>query len=57
MKISQSGMMLSLLTLAEIKAAVEDFDQGNSNLFDALDRIRAAISASQTADQSEREAA
>lgn len=57
MKISQSDMMLSLLTLAEIKAAVEDFDQGNSNLFEALDRIRTAISASQTADQSEREAA
>lgn len=57
MKISQSGMMLALVTFAEIKAAVEDFDKGKSNLFDALDRIRAAISTSQAAAQSDQEAA
>jgi hypothetical protein len=57
MKISQSGMMLAWVTFTEIKAAVEDFDKGKSNLFDALDRIHAAISTSQTAGQSNQEAA
>ena len=34
----------AVLTFADIKAAVEDFDRGDSNLFAALDRIRVALS-------------
>lgn len=34
----------AVLAFADIKAAVEDFDRGDSNLFDVLEQIRAAIS-------------
>jgi hypothetical protein len=39
----------AILTLAEIKAAVESFDRGDSNVFDALDAIIVAIEANQAA--------
>jgi hypothetical protein len=35
----------TILTLAEIKAAVEAFDRGDTNLFDALDVIIVAVEA------------
>lgn len=38
----------AILTLAEIKAAIEAFDRGESNVFDALDVITIAIKAQQT---------
>jgi len=38
----------AILTLAEIKAAVEAFDRGKSNVFDALDAIIVAVEAHQT---------
>lgn len=34
----------AVLVFADIKAAVEDFDRGDSNLFDALEQIRVAMS-------------
>ena len=39
----------AILTLAEIKAAVEAFDQGDTNVFDALDAIIVAVEAHQAA--------
>jgi hypothetical protein len=39
----------TILTLAEIKAAVEAFDRGDTNVFDALDTIIVAIEAYQAA--------
>lgn len=39
----------AILTLAEIKAAVEAFDRGESNVFDALDAIVIAIKVSRSA--------
>ncbi|MFM8291031.1 MAG: hypothetical protein ACKOC4_04945 [Planctomycetia bacterium] len=39
----------AVLTLAEIKAAVEAFDRGESNVFDALDVIVVAVEAYRTA--------
>jgi hypothetical protein len=39
----------AILTLAEIKAAVEAFDRGDTNLFDALDAILVAVEAYQAA--------
>ena len=47
----------AVLTFAEIKAAVEDFDRGDANLFDALARIKAAISLIETAGNNRHEAA
>ena len=44
----------ALFAFVEIKKAIEDFDRGESNLFDALDRIKAVV---QAASDSEREAA
>lgn len=35
----------AILTLAEIKAAVEAFDHGDTNAFDALDAIIVAVDA------------
>ena len=35
----------AILTLAEIKTAVEAFDRGESNVFDALDVIVVAVEA------------
>ena len=39
----------AVITLAEIKAAVERFDRGDSNVFDALDAIIVAVEAHQAA--------
>lgn len=39
----------AILTLAEIKAAVEAFDRGDTNAFDALDAIIVAVEAHQAA--------
>ena len=33
----------AILAMAEVKAAAEAFDQGDMNLFDALDAVVAAI--------------
>jgi hypothetical protein len=33
----------AILTLAEIKAAVDDFDRGESNAFDSIDAIVMSI--------------
>ena len=37
----------TILTLAEIKAAVETFDRGDTNVFDALDAIIVSVEAHQ----------
>ena len=37
----------TILTLAEIKAAVEAFDRGDTNVFDALDAVIVAVEAYQ----------
>jgi hypothetical protein len=39
----------AILTLSEIKAAVEAFDRGDTNVFDALDAITVAVEAHQAA--------
>jgi hypothetical protein len=39
----------AILTLAEIKAATEAFDRGESNVFDALEAIIVAVEAHQSA--------
>jgi len=54
---SQALSALAILTFAEIKAATETFDSGESNLFDALDAIAAAIEAYQAAALPRRQAA
>ena len=46
---SQPSPAAAILTLAEIKAAVEAFDRGESNVFDALDAIIVAVEAQQAA--------
>lgn len=43
---------IAILAMAEIKAAAEAFDQGESNVFDALDSVGAAIEAYKAAAQS-----
>lgn len=45
--ISVPFAMNAILTLAEIKAAVEAFDRGDANVFDALDAILVAVEAHQ----------
>lgn len=47
----------AVLALAEIKAATEAFDQGETNVFDALDAIAVAVAAYQNALASCRDAA
>ena len=42
----------AIITLAEIKASLEAFDRGESNVFDALDSVDVAIEAYQAAAQS-----
>ncbi len=51
--ISQSAV----LAIAEIKAATEAFDRGDTNVFNALDAIVVAIEAHQNAMASRRDAA
>lgn len=41
---ANNGILAAVLAFAEVKAAVEAFEQGESNLFDSLDRIRVAVS-------------
>jgi hypothetical protein len=49
----------AILTIAEIKAAVEAFDRGETNVFTALDAITTAVAAHQvtTASEPQRDAA
>ena len=47
----------AMLTLAEIKAAVGAFDDGETNVFDALDTVAAAVDAYDAAAMLRREAA
>ena len=47
----------ALLTLAEIKAAFESFDHGDTNAFDALDAILVAIDGYRSAAQQRSDAA
>lgn len=47
----------AILTLAEIKAATQAFDKGETNVFEALDAIEVAIDAYRRAAQSRRDAA
>lgn len=47
----------AILTLAQIKAATDAFEQGESNALDTLDAIVAAVEAYQAAVQSRPEAA
>lgn len=47
----------ALLTLADIKAAVESFDNGDTNAFDALDAILVAVDVYRSAAQSRSDAA
>ena len=47
----------ALLTLAEIKAAIEAFDRGDSNVCDVLDAIIVAVEAYRAAGDERRDAA
>ena len=47
----------AILTLAEIKAAIEAFDRGDTNAFDAMDAILCAVEAYRAALQTRRSAA
>lgn len=47
----------AMLVMAEIKAATDDFDRGDANVFDALDAIRLAIEAYTTNEEGRREVA
>jgi hypothetical protein len=53
----KNAVGIAVLALAEIKAAIEDFDRGDSNLFDALDRIKVAIASTIEASDSRQGAA
>jgi hypothetical protein len=54
---SQSSPATAILALAEIKAAVEAFDRGACNVFDALDAIIVAVEGYQNAVASRPDAA
>lgn len=54
---SQPSPATAILRLAEIKAAVEAFDRGDTNVFDALDAIIVAVEAYRNAMASRRDAA
>ncbi len=49
--------MSALMAMAEIKAAVEEFDRGDCNLFDALDRMKAVLLPAGAACEPERDVA
>lgn len=53
----QSAPATAILTLAEIKAATEAFDRGDTNVCAALDAIIVAIEAYRNAMASRRDAA
>lgn len=59
MKVPDVSMLarIAVLALAEIKAAVEDFDRGDVNGFDTLDAIAVAIEGYRAASCAAREAA
>jgi hypothetical protein len=46
---NQSSRTTAVLALAEIKAAIEAFDRGETNVFDALDAIIVAVETQRTA--------
>jgi hypothetical protein len=48
---------IAILAFIEIKAAVHDFERGDKNLPDSLERIRAALSLTDAAEDHRREAA
>jgi hypothetical protein len=56
---NQSSRTAAVLTLSEIKAALEAFDRGETNAFDALDAIVVEVEAYRAAGRPEnsREAA
>jgi hypothetical protein len=45
MNTSQCQNHAAIFAIVEIKAAIEEFDRGDANLFDVLDRIQAAVGA------------
>ncbi len=47
----------AVLAMAEIKAATEAFDRGNTNVFDALESVRVAVEGFAKAEESRRKAA
>lgn len=47
----------AVLALAEIKAATQAFDRGETNVFDTLDSISGAVEAYRATTQTRREAA
>ena len=47
----------AVLAMAEIKAATEAFDRGETNVFDALDSVRMAVDWNAECEASKREAA
>lgn len=47
----------AILALAEVKAATEAFDRGESNAFDTMDAITIAVEAYKAATQPRRDAA
>ena len=49
---TNSSTKAAIITLAEIKASLEAFDRGESNVFDALDSVAVAIEAYQAAARS-----
>jgi len=51
------NLRIAILAFAEIKAAVEDFDQGEANLLDALARVRDALTMAEDAGCGKSEAA
>jgi hypothetical protein len=56
-KACQHASAESVFAFADIKAAVEDFDRGDTNLSDALRRIRAALLRTSNATDPRRDAA
>ncbi len=47
----------AVLVMAEIKAATDAFDRGDTNVFDSLDAIRVAVEAYTKSEVGRREAA
>jgi hypothetical protein len=47
----------AVLVMAEIKAATDAFDRGDTNVFDALDAIRVAVETYSEEEDGKREAA
>lgn len=53
----RSAVTAAVLVLAEVKAATDAFDQGETNAFDAVDAIGVAIDAFRDALHARRDAA